>query len=160
MANLKSRWRGVKLWFKIRKELYHHGKNTPITLKNAFNTLVSVLYYLGRQGENSTTNAFYTLQADSISLGMALLGVTNKEDTMENLGITPAEIMSALPTLLSEAWGHFSDDKKISGDEGVLLVATMLELMAERTDSAEYADFFGAQAAAFRMFASLLEDKE
>jgi len=155
-----TKWQGIKLWFKIRKELYMQGKHKPLTPKNAFNILVNVLYYLGEKEKNNQLKGFYTKQADSIALGMALLSVTEKEDTMADLGITPAEIMSALPTLLSEAWGHFSDDKKISGDEGVLLVATMLELMAERTDSTEYADFFGAQAAAFRMFASLLEDKE
>jgi len=150
----------IRFYVKLRRSLLDFGKHTPLTFVGVLELLKGMLYYTSDLEDNTRLKALYKQQGNTFRSLLSLLSATNKEATMADLGITPAEIMSALPTLLSEAWGHFADDKKITGDEGVLLVATLLELMAERTDNEDYAEFFGAQAAAFRIFAGLLEEQE
>lgn len=64
------------------------------------------------------------------------------------LGITVGEIMGMLPEVLSEAWEAYSDDKKITVDEGLILVGVILREMAEAADAEDVAAFFVAQAEA------------
>ena len=153
-----TRLSAVRLYFLLRKKLREQDE---VTFDSALDLVAYTLGFFYAVEKNAYFKALYKQQRASILAFRALLSSQeDKEDIMADLGITPGEIMSALPTLLSEAWGYFSDDKKITGDEGVLLVATTMELMAERTDSPEYAEFFGAQAAAFRIFATLIEQNQ
>lgn len=85
-----------------------------------------------------------------------------KEDIMAKfeLGISVGEITSMLPGILSEAWTHYNDDKKISVDEGVLLAATILGEMAKAADDDAVKNFFEAQAAALAALAPFFEEEE
>lgn len=74
------------------------------------------------------------------------------------LGITVPEIAAMLPSILSEAWGHYSDDKKISVDEGVLMVGSILDEMAKAADDDSVKAFFSAQAEALKALAPFLEE--
>jgi len=87
--------------------------------------------------------------------------IDSKEEKMAKfeLGITVGEITGMLPTILSEAWAAYNDDKKISVDEGVDLVATILNQMGEAADDADVAEFFFAQAAALSALSPLLEEE-
>jgi hypothetical protein len=76
------------------------------------------------------------------------------------LGITMGEITAMLPGILSEAWGHYSDDKKISVDEGIALVAFILNNMASAADDEDVADFFSAEAAALTSLTPFFEEEE
>jgi hypothetical protein len=53
------------------------------------------------------------------------------------LGITVGEITAMLPNVLSQAWAAYSDDKKISVDEGLDIVVVILSEMAEAADQEE-----------------------
>jgi len=88
--------------------------------------------------------------------------ITFKEEQMAKfeLGITIGEITGMLPVVLSEAWEAYSDDKKISVDEGVDLVATILNLMAGAADDEEVKAFFAAQSAALSALVPLLAADE
>lgn len=86
--------------------------------------------------------------------------IDSKEEKMAKfeLGITVGEITAMLPVVLAEAWDAYSDDKKISVDEAVDLVATILNQMGEAADDADVAEFFFAQAAALSALSPLLEE--
>ena len=85
-----------------------------------------------------------------------------KEDIMAKfeLGITVGEITAMLPELLSEAWTAYNDDKKISVDEGIFLVATILRKMSDAADDPAVANFFDAQGNALAALAPFFEEEE
>jgi len=76
------------------------------------------------------------------------------------LGITPKELMSMLPSLIGEIWPHYQDDKKISVDEGVLIGAAVFEALSDVTDDEYVKGFFGSQGAALRALAPLFEEED
>lgn len=76
------------------------------------------------------------------------------------LGITVGEIMGMLPEVLSEAWEAYSDDKKITIDEALLLVGVILREMAEAADDPKVSDFFVAQAEAMEALAPFFVEEE
>jgi hypothetical protein len=84
-----------------------------------------------------------------------------KEENMAKfeLGITVGEITAMLPEILSSAWTHYSDDKKITVDEGVDLVAVVLDNMADAADDPDVANFFDAQAVALRALAPFFAEE-
>lgn len=82
------------------------------------------------------------------------------QDMKFELGITVGEITAMLPELLAAAWMHYSDDKKLTLDEGIDLVGTIMDSMAEAADEENVADFFFAQAAALRALAPFFEEEE
>jgi hypothetical protein len=59
-----------------------------------------------------------------------------------------AEITAMLPSLLTEAWGHYADDKKLTVDEAISLVSSILNKMSDAADDGDVSDFFAAQSAA------------
>jgi hypothetical protein len=85
-----------------------------------------------------------------------------KEEEMAKfeLGITVGEITAMLPEVLAAAWASYSDDKKISVDEGIDLVAVVLDNMADAADDIAVSDFFDAQAQALRALAPFFEEEE
>ncbi len=85
-----------------------------------------------------------------------------KEEKMAKieLGITVGEIMSMLPEVIAEGWKSYSDDKKITVDEALLLVATILREMAEAADDPKVGDFFVAQAEAMEALAPFFVEEE
>jgi len=85
-----------------------------------------------------------------------------KEEKMAKieLGISVSEIMSMLPEVLSEAWKSYSDDKKISVDEALLLVGVILREMAEAADDPRVSDFFVAQAEALEALVPFFVEEE
>ena len=76
------------------------------------------------------------------------------------LGITPKELMAALPSMIAEIWPHYNDDQKISADEGIIIGAIVLEGLAEPCDDEYIKQFFVSQAAALRGLAPLFEPEE
>jgi hypothetical protein len=81
------------------------------------------------------------------------------EEMNFELGITVPEIMGMLPAVLAEAWDAYSDDKKITVDEGLDLAAVILEQMAASADDDGVVAFFEAQAQALRAVGDLLEEE-
>lgn len=76
---------------------------------------------------------------------------------MADLGITPGEIIADLPALLSEAWDAYSDDKRISVEEGVVLLAVLAELLAGDVDDEQYEELFMNFATFLRSLSTTLE---
>lgn len=70
----------------------------------------------------------------------------HKEEEMAKfeLGITVGEITAMLPDVMAEAWAAYSDDKKISVDEGLGLVAVILGKMSEAADEDEVKALFSS----------------
>lgn len=71
--------------------------------------------------------------------------LVHKEDDMSvkfELGITVGEITAMLPAILSEAWEHYSDDKRISVEEGLQIVGVILGEMADAADAEEVSNLF------------------
>lgn len=76
------------------------------------------------------------------------------------LGITVGEIVSMLPKIAAEAWGHYSDDKKITTDEALELIGVILREMASAADDDAVADFLVAQAVAVESLAPFFIEEE
>lgn len=74
------------------------------------------------------------------------------------LGITVGEITAMLPEILSEAWAAYSDDKRISVDEGLDIVAVILAEMAEAADQEEVKELFLALADAIAAVKPFAQD--
>lgn len=62
------------------------------------------------------------------------------------LGITVGEITGMLPEILKEAWEAYSDDKRISVDEGLDIVGVLLVEMGEAADDEAVKELFLALA--------------
>jgi hypothetical protein len=72
------------------------------------------------------------------------------------LGITFGELVAMLPATLSELWGEYSDDKKITIDEVALLVGHLFLRFADAADAEEAKAFLVSQGEAFVRLAPIL----
>ena len=113
---------------------------------------------LGRAANKPYKNLLES-QAKSFDSLAELIDIGGQKMAKFELGITVPEIAAMLPTILSEAWGHYSDDKKISVDEGILMVSSILTEMSKAADDEAVAAFFSAQAEALKALAPFLEEE-
>lgn len=77
-----------------------------------------------------------------------------------DLGITSGELVGMVPGIISEIWGHWSDDKSISTDEAMLIVAKLFEKLGEVADPAPVQEFMAGQAQAFAALSEAFAEEE
>jgi hypothetical protein len=135
----------------LRKRLKIALKDGTLDVARGLDVATWLLWKFHKASNKQYEELFLTL---SCAFNSTANLIDHKEEKMKfELGITVGEITAMLPAILSEAWMHYSDDKRISVDEGILLVATILEQMADAADDDMVVDFFEAQAAALAALA-------
>lgn len=143
----------------LRKQLKRAiDKDGTLDVRDAMTSIAWFTKKLSRAARKQ-----YREQFEAISRGFIATGclIEKGENVMKfELGITVGEITAMLPKILSEAWEHYSDDKKISVDEAIFLVASVMEEMADAADDPDVSEFFNAQAAALRALAPFFEEEE
>ena len=115
---------------------------------------------LSRAAKKQYRQSFDALSRSFLATGYLIEQQGGKDMAKFELGITVGEITAMLPGILSKAWEFYSDDKKISTDEGVLLVAAIMKEMAKAADDAAVTEFFNAQAGALEALAPFFEAEE
>lgn len=132
--------------------------NDTIYLTEALETIAWLFKRFSRAADKEYEQLFSSWERTFYSMANLLA----KEEKMAKfeLGITVGEIVGMLPKLAAEAWGHYSDDKKITTDEGLDFVGEVLRSMADAADEDAVAAFLVAQAEALEALAPLFFEEE
>lgn len=150
----------------LRKQIIKRIKDGAITVGEACEVLSYMFERLGKKSNHQIFRTFCFAQSKSFLDIVPIMNnwLRNTEGGIDmakiQLGITLGEIMGMIPDLISEAWGAYNDDKKITADEGVVLAAVIMEQMGAAADHPEVKAFFDSQGAALRDLAPLLEGVE
>jgi hypothetical protein len=143
----------------LRKQLKRSLKDGELDASEGVRTIGYVSRRLGRAAKKPYST-YLEKQALSLESLGNLFDIGGQDMAKFELGITVGEITAMLPGLLSEAWAHYSDDKKISVDEGVLMVSSIMAEMANAADDPQVAEFFNAQSAALVALSPFFEEEE
>lgn len=143
----------------FRKRLKKALKDGELDISEGIRTMGYVSHRLGRAAKKPYST-YLEKQAISFDSLVTLIDIGGQDMAKFELGITVGEITAMLPGLLSEAWAHYSDDKKISVDEGVLMVSSIMSEMAKAADDPQVAEFFSAQSAALVALSPFFEEEE
>lgn len=125
----------------IARQLNKVGKDGTITVEEA---LISVGWLMNRFRKAASKKYKPIFGSLTRTIDSAAI-LINKEDKMAKdfeLGISMSEILAMLPTILGEAWGHYSDDKKLTVDEALDLVSVILEQMSNAADDEDVQELF------------------
>jgi hypothetical protein len=143
----------------LRKQLKRAiDKKGTVDMEEAMTSMAWFVNKLSRAARKQYRKRFEAMARSFTATGSLIK--QRGEGMKFELGITVGEITAMLPELLAAAWAHYSDDKKISLDEGVDLVATVMDSMADAADDENVSEFFFAQASALRALAPFFEEEE
>ncbi len=141
----------------VHKKIYRLTKDAEtIRIGAILRVAAEIVETLGRKA-NKCWNTVFTTQANALNQLAYALDKGGAEMKKIDLGITPKELMAALPLMVAQIWPHYNDDQKISADEGLIIGAIVLRALANPCDEDAIQDFFNSQAAALEGLAPLFE---
>ncbi|MCG8430941.1 MAG: hypothetical protein MJA29_07200, partial [Candidatus Omnitrophica bacterium] len=145
----------------LKKRLGRAIDKDGVDLPKTLSAIAWLMRRLGKAAKKQYRQSFEEF-ARAFEISSKVLAEQGGSEMKLELGITMSEILGMMPTILSEAWGHYSDDKKLTVDEGVALVAVILTQMGAAADDDEVKEFFTAQAGALNALVPLLgvDDEE
>ena len=143
----------------VRKRVKKATKDGELEVAEGIRIMEYVSRKLGRAAKKPY-RYYLEDQAKAFETLATLIDIGGQDMAKFELGITVGEITAMLPGLLSEAWAHYSDDKKISVDEGVLMVSSIMSEMAKAADDPQVSEFFNAQSAALVALSPFFEEEE